>query len=523
MRRATAVDVLRNDEIRRTRALLVGELVTVGAVGLLAYISPGAPAIRPWLIGLALFSVITLAVGLRWRDVTTRRLLFTHLTIIPFVILAYTYFGVWSFFAAGSAVGVFVFAMGSSRLFAFLSYLLMASVPAVGMVGLALGWIEPTGLVRPLPMPPLVQLAFLVYIQLYLGSMYWLGSESRRSQELAVTELEAALIKVDERDALLDEAARDLERLEGRGRGRYTSARFGSWQLGALLGRGGMGEVYDAVHVESGAPAAVKLVASEVEENPEILARFQRESEVLRRLRHPAIVELYDVGEEQGIPYLAMERLDGESLSLILRKQRKLPPEQVVEMLTQIGGGLDHALAQQIVHRDLKPQNIFRLDGTGRWKVLDFGIAKLGMGRTITQGGLVGTPGYMAPEQIRGGDVDHRADVFALAAVTYRCLCGVPAFAGDASRLLYSIVHMQPRRPVLELHRDVELVLALGLAKAPAERFASAGGLAEALRHALVGRLEPALRQRAEALLAQHPWGGVDADDVLTERLPSGQ
>ncbi len=441
--------------------------------------------------------------------------------MIPFIILAYTYFGVWSFFAAASAVGVFVFAMGSSRRFALLTYLLMASAPAIGMAGLAFGFIEPTGLVRPLPMSAPVQLGFLLYLQLYFAAMFWLGRESRRSQLAAMTELQNALRQVDERDALLDEAQRDLHRLEAAGRGRWSGAQIGPWRLGDLLGRGGMGEVYAGAHVESGVQAAVKLLALEVEDSDESLKRFRREAEILRRLKDPSIVELYDVGDSQGVPYLAMERLRGESLAVILRRERKLGTQQTAELVRQVARALDHALAAQVVHRDLKPHNLFRLDGGDRWKILDFGISQLGGGPTITRGQAIGTPGYMAPEQVRGGRVDQRADVFALGAVIYRCLTGVPAFSGDHVRLLYDVVHVQPRRP--EVTPDVERVLALALAKAPDERFRTASELSRALDAAFAQRLDDALRSRADRLLARHPWGGFDADDDLTERLTNAR
>ena len=515
----TALNALQADEVRRTRALLIGELVTVASVGVLAAVSPGSERFKPWVVALSALSVVLLAVGAAQKTYSTKRLLAAHASVIPFVILAYTYLGVWSFFAAGSAVGVFVFAMGSSRRFALLSYLLMASVPAVGMFGLALGFIRPTGLVRPLPMAPVVQLGFLLYLQLYFAAMYWLGRETRRSQLLAISELEAALRKVDEQDALLDEAQRDLHRLEAGGRGRWSGAQIGPWRLGNLLGRGGMGEVYAAVHADAGTEAAVKLLALEVEESPDSVRRFRREAEILTRLRHPGIVQLYEVGEVHGVPYLAMERLDGESLAVVLRRERKLEPKQVSEMLRSIAEALDHALDASVVHRDLKPQNLFRIQATGRWKILDFGISQLGGGATITHGQALGTPGYMAPEQIRGGIVDQRADVFALSAVLYRCMTGVPAFAGDQVRILYDVAHIQPRRP--SVARDVELVLALGLAKAPEERFANASALADAFDLAVANRLDPATRARAEALLARHPWGGFDADDDLTERLSS--
>jgi eukaryotic-like serine/threonine-protein kinase len=522
-RTLTAVDVLRGDEERRTRALLVGELVTVGAAGLLALVSPGPAHIRPWLVAVSALAATLLAVGLRGRRFSTRRLLLMHLGVIPFVVLSYVFFGVWSFFTAGSAVGTFVFAMGSSRPFAWLSYLLMAMAPAVGMLGLATGLITPTGLVRPLPMPPWVQVGFAAYLQLYFASMFWLGRASRRSQFAAVTELESALRKVDERDALLDEAARDLDRLEAGGRGRWTGSRVGPWRLGTLIGRGGMGEVYESVHADTGRTAAIKLVALELEESTLVAARFQREAQILERLTHPAIVELYEVGEDRGIPYLAMEKLAGESLAMLLRRARSLPLADVTNMVAQVASGLEHALAAEVVHRDLKPQNLFRVADSGQWKILDFGVSKLGAGATLTRDKAIGTPGYMAPEQIHGGSVDHRVDVFALAAVAYRSLTGVPAFSGDQVRVLYDVMHRQPRRPGSELPSDVELVLALGLAKSRDERLASARQLADALGAAAENRLPEAMRARARALLARHPWGGFDSRDERTEQLAGGR
>jgi serine/threonine-protein kinase len=518
----TALDALRSDEARRTRALMIGELVTVGCVGALGLVAPGPERVRPWVVAFAALSVILCTASLRWREFTATRLLVTHLPVIPFVVCAYMFFGVWSFFAAASAVGTFVFAMGSSRAFAVLSYFLMASVPAVGMLGLATGLIQPMGMVRAPPMPVAVQLGFLLYLQIYFASMYWLGRASRNSQIAAMRELEEALRKVDERDALLDEAQRDLDRLEGRGQARWSGATLGAWKLGPLLGRGGMGEVYSAIHVESGSPAAVKLVSLEAEDSPQIVERFRREAEILRRLRHPSIVTLFDVGEHHGMPYLVMERLSGESLSAILRRVRRLPLSEVRDLVSEIAAGLEHALGHEVVHRDLKPQNLIRLEETGRWKVLDFGVSKLGEGATLTRGHAIGTPGYMAPEQIRGGRVDHRADVFALTAVAYRCLSGVPAFSGDHARILYQVIHAQPRKPAVKLPHDVELVLALGLAKSPAERIPKASALAQALSDACDGRLDPALRARGEALLRRHPWGGYDADDARTERIAGG-
>jgi serine/threonine-protein kinase len=167
-----------------------------------------------------------------------------------------------------------------------------------------------------------------------------------------------------------------------------------------------------------------------------------------------------------------------------------------------------------VVHRDLKPHNLFLAEegGVFTWKLLDFGVSKLvDAGGTLTAGHVIGTPGYMAPEQARGEDVDGRADVYALAAIAYRCLTGHPPFTGkDVPSTLYDVVYKMPTRPSLliaELHADVDRALALGLAKRPRERLASARELADALAAAVGGGLAPGLRVRADELVARHAWG----------------
>jgi serine/threonine-protein kinase len=164
------------------------------------------------------------------------------------------------------------------------------------------------------------------------------------------------------------------------------------------------------------------------------------------------------------------------------------------------------------VHRDIKPQNLFAVDGAdGKrlWKVLDFGVSKLAASGTLTQGHIIGTPGYMAPEQARGGEVGPKADVFSLTVIAYRALTGRPAFSGrDMPRVLFDVCYVQPMRPskLVPLPDDVERVLALGMAK-DAEARPGALELATALRAAFDERLDEALRRRADAILQREPWG----------------
>jgi len=173
----------------------------------------------------------------------------------------------------------------------------------------------------------------------------------------------------------------------------------------------------------------------------------------------------------------------------------------------------DAARAAGIVHRDLKPHNLFHHEPPGDaplWKVLDFGVSKLeAHGGTLTRDHVVGTPMYMAPEQAQGKEVDHRADVYSLAAVAYRALTGRPPFSGkDTPAILYQVVHSAPVAPelLLKLPADVARVLALGLAKAPVDRVATAMDLATALAAAARSELSDELRGRADALLAVQPW-----------------
>jgi serine/threonine-protein kinase len=273
-----------------------------------------------------------------------------------------------------------------------------------------------------------------------------------------------------------------------------------------------MGEVYHATDA-AGETAAVKLLHADAAANPDQLARFERETRSAARIDNPHVVKVLAVGRTDGnVPYLAMELLDGQDLAHLLRELQRLPPGKVVALVRQVAGGLDAAHECGVVHRDIKPQNLFlaEVDGGSVWKILDFGVAKrLSGGGSLTHGHVVGTPGYMAPEQARAEDVDHRADLYALAAIAYRALTGRPPFPGrDVPAVLSNVVHAMPRRPsdLVELDSDVVDVLALGMAKHRDERFDSGRGFADALAGAVAGDLAPRLRARAAVLHREHPW-----------------
>jgi serine/threonine-protein kinase len=203
-----------------------------------------------------------------------------------------------------------------------------------------------------------------------------------------------------------------------------------------------------------------------------------------------------------------MERLRGKTLGELLRTG-PVTGAPLVAMVAEIGEALDRARTAGVVHRDLKPHNLFRCDD-GTWKVLDFGVALLGdSSGTLTRGAAIGTPAYMAPEQARGEPVDHRADLYALGAVVYRCLTGrVPFVARDTPALLYAVVHIMPLRPSAfgPVSPEVEAFLRIALAKARDARFESGAELAAAFAAADDHALPDALVRRARRLAQQLPW-----------------
>jgi serine/threonine-protein kinase len=340
---------------------------------------------------------------------------------------------------------------------------------------------------------------------------YAIARLSRRTVLAAVGELERAIRQIAVREALLFEARAELERALKSGRGRFSDQTIGGYVLAEVIGRGAMGEVYAAADANE-RPVAVKVLSQSSLGNRDHVLRFQRELRTAAALVADNIVRVLDVGDSP-VPYLVMERLEGQTLAELLRTKKTLPPSELCDLIRQVGAGISVAAAAGIVHRDLKPQNVFLHKTT--WKVLDFGVARaIDQGDTLTSGQIVGTPSYMAPEQASGGKVDHLTDLYALAAIAYRALTGVPPFvAREVAETLYRVVHSSPRRPteLIEAPGDVELVLAIGMAKRPRERFSTANELATALTSAFAGKLPDDIRARGLALVRAGAWAGTSA------------
>jgi len=263
---------------------------------------------------------------------------------------------------------------------------------------------------------------------------------------------------------------------------------IGRVRIDKYLARGGMAEVYLGSHLSLDRQVAVKVLHSYIEEDPGLLARFQREAKVVAALRHPNIVQIFDFDATEGHPYIVMEYLKGPTLSTYLRglhdRGERIPPHQVARLLKALTAALDYAHGQGVIHRDIKPGNIMlhgpadeiRLDqpltGDVEAVITDFGLVRIEHAASQTASGMVsGTPSYMAPEQARGDKTDHRTDIYSLGVVLYEMLAGRVPFEADSTM---SVMYMQinePPPPVPGVSPAVQAVINRALAKNPNDRF----------------------------------------------------
>jgi hypothetical protein len=384
-------------------------------------------------------------------------------------------------------------------------------------LALSFGWIDDPSVFNVRYIRFGTRLFAVMAVCLVLAATLRMARVSRAALREAIERSNAALLLAQQREAQLDEAHHQLDRAlrvaVGKP-GRYTGALAGEHRLGVVIGIGAIGEVYAAEHMSSAAPAAIKLLQQSALVREDLVERLLREGAISRALEHPHVVRVFEVGRlGDGAPYLTMELLRGRDLAARLRQEGQLSGDDVMRLAHEVGAGLQHAHDRGVVHRDLKPLNIYEAseERTIRWKLLDFGISKLVTSDgTLTQQGVIGTPGYMSPEQARGGEVDHRSDLFSLAVVLYRAMTGQPAFGGESTpQILFDIVYKMPKRPSLGARGvppDVDLVMAVALAKDPALRFQSAQEFTEAFVLAWQRRLTAELRARGQSAVDAHAW-----------------
>lgn len=284
---------------------------------------------------------------------------------------------------------------------------------------------------------------------------------------------------------------------------------FGPYHLKRLLGRGGMGEVYEAEHTVKEWTVAVKLMSDTFSRDPVFRERMKREARTAGRLQEPHVVPIHEYGEIDGQMYMEMRLIEGTDLDTLLKRYGPLTPPRAVAIITQIASALDAAHAAGVMHRDVKPPNILVTRDDFAYLV-DFGIASATTDEKLTQlGTAVGTWKYMAPERFSDDEVTYRADIYALACVLHEALTGAPPYRAESAGTLVTAHLMEPIPKPSALRSGIpkafDAVIARGMAKKPEDRYASAGDLALAAREALTDpdqdHAENILRRSQEATL----------------------
>ncbi|MET8247448.1 Stk1 family PASTA domain-containing Ser/Thr kinase [Streptomyces sp. NPDC005202] len=295
----------------------------------------------------------------------------------------------------------------------------------------------------------------------------------------------------------------------------------GRYELGQVLGRGGMAEVYLAHDTRLGRTVAVKTLRADLARDPSFQARFRREAQSAASLNHPAIVAVYDTGEDYidgvSIPYIVMEYVDGSTLRELLHSGRKLLPERAMEMTIGILQGLEYAHRNGIVHRDIKPANVM-LTRNGQVKVMDFGIARAmgDAGMTMTQtAAVIGTAQYLSPEQAKGEQVDARSDLYSTGCLLYELLTVRPPFVGDSPvAVAYQHVREEPQPPSVfdpEITPEMDAIVLKALVKDPDYRYQSADEMRADIEACLDG--QPVA---ATAAMGSVGYGGYPDDQPTT-------
>jgi serine/threonine protein kinase len=296
------------------------------------------------------------------------------------------------------------------------------------------------------------------------------------------------------------------------------------YRIEERVGRGGMGVVYRAEHLNLRRRAAIKIIAPDLAESEGFRERFTREARIAAALQHPNIVTVYDAGEVDGLLYLAMQYIEGFDLSAMLRREGRLRPYRAVDVCRQVAAALDAAHAMGLIHRDVKPANVL-IEGRTAF-LTDFGLTKRleGTHTDLTRAGdVVGTIHYVAPEQIEGAQVSARSDVYSLGCLLYHCLSGQVPFARDTDvAVIYAHLSEDPPRLSTvrpELAGGLDSVIAKALDKSPDRRFPSCGDLISAARAVIdaAGPLADTSPPRRESSLPGTSSGDLRVNEVIEE------
>ncbi len=298
------------------------------------------------------------------------------------------------------------------------------------------------------------------------------------------------------------------------------------YEIGGVLGRGGMAEVHRGRDLRLGREVAVKVLRSDLARDPSFQVRFRREAQASASLNHPAIVAVYDTGEDRtalgATPYIVMEYVEGETLRDVLRREGPLAPERAMSLAGDICAALDFSHRNGIVHRDVKPGNVM-ITPQGSVKVMDFGIARAVSDSAATMtstAAVIGTAQYLSPEQARGEGVDARSDVYSLGCLLYELVTGAPPFTGDSPvAVAYQHVREDPKLPSSinpRVPAELDAILLKAMSKNPANRYQSAADMRSDLLRALAGqRVEatPVMGDAEKTAIIGGPVTGYGFDD----------
>ena len=277
--------------------------------------------------------------------------------------------------------------------------------------------------------------------------------------------------------------------------------RLGKYSIVELLGKGAMGVVYKAFDPHIRRTVALKVIRKEIiddDKSTTVIARFKNEAQAAGRLTHPGIVAVYEYGEDEAVAYIAMEYVQGKGLREYFQRGTRFGLGDVVSIATQLLEALEYAHEQGVIHRDIKPANIIIMS-SGKLKIADFGIAHLDSSQLTHVGAVMGTPGYMAPEQYGGAAVDKRADIFSAGVVLYQLLTGTKPFTGTTETVAYKSCyepHVDPSKVAPELASTrFDAVVGKALAKKPENRHRSAGELRTAIVDAYSAPVSPVVSE----------------------------
>ena len=302
----------------------------------------------------------------------------------------------------------------------------------------------------------------------------------------------------------------------------------GPYRIIEQLGQGGMATVFKAYHPALDRYVAIKVLHPAFKEDPNFLARFQREARIVAKLEHPHIVPVYDFSEHRGMAYLVMRYVEGQTLKVYLQ-EGSLPPERILEILKPVAEALSYAHEQGVLHRDIKPSNII-LTSEGGIFLTDFGLARMAQSgeSTLSQDMMIGTPQYMSPEQAKGEEVDERTDIYSLGVVLFEMLTGRVPFSADTP---YAIIHDHIYTPLPlpsaikpDIFPALERVVLKALAKEKDDRYQKVTELAMAFEDAIVeatSRIGPAPEEEKAAEPATVPSAVVGAKLAVPEAKPS--